>query len=108
MPFHWIVDHEMRRVEMLQFTRALFGLSSLPFLLGGVVRQHLENCRATYPEIVSEIEKSLYLDDLINGGPTVTAAMQVKETVTEIFAQGGFTLHKWYSNAAELHAVSTE
>lgn len=58
---------------MLQFTRALFGLSSSPFLLGGVVRQHLENCRATYPEIVSEIEKSLYLDDLINGGPTVTA-----------------------------------
>ena len=92
----------------MRFTRALFGFFSSPFLLGGVIRQHLENCRATYPEIVSEKEKSLYVDDLINGGPTVRAAMQVKETSTEIFAQGGFTLHKWHSNASELDAVSTK
>ena len=38
MRFHWIADHETRRVETLQFTRALFGLSSSPFLLGGVIR----------------------------------------------------------------------
>ena len=63
MRFHWIVDRETRRVETLRFTRALFGLSSSPFLLGGVIRQHLENCRETYPEIVNEIEKSLYDDD---------------------------------------------
>ena len=107
MRFHWVADRETRRAETLRFTRALFGLSSSPFLLGGVIRQHLENCRATYPEIVSEIEKSLYVDDLINGGPTVGAALQVKETSTEIFAQGGFTLHKWHSNASELDAVST-
>ena len=108
MRFHWIADHETRRMETLRFTRALFGLSSSPFLLGGVIRQHLENCRATYPEVVNEIEKSLYVDDLINGGPTVEAARQVKETSTEIFAQGGFTLHKWHSNAAELDAVSVK
>ena len=107
MRFHWVADRETRRVETLRFTRALFGLSSSPFLLGGVIRQHLENCRAAYPEIVSEIEKSLYVDDLINGGPTVGAATQVKETATEIFAQGGFTLHKWHSNAPELDADST-
>ena len=35
MRFHWIADLETRRVETLQFTRALFGLSSSPFLLGG-------------------------------------------------------------------------
>ena len=54
---------------------------------------------------MSEIEKSLYVDDLINGGPTVGAATQVKETA--IFAQGGFTLHKWHSNAPELDVDST-
>lgn len=68
--------------------RALFGLSSSPFLLGVVIRQHLENCRAMYSEIVNEIEKSLYVDDLINGGPTLEAARQVKETSNEIFTQG--------------------
>lgn len=86
MRFHWIADRETRRMETLRFTRALFGLSSSPFLLEGVIRQHLENCHATYPEIVSEIEKSLYVDDLINGGPTVRAVTEVKETAIEIFA----------------------
>ena len=106
MRFHWIADLGTRQVETLRFTRALFGLSSSPFLLGGVIKQHLENCRKAYPKIVNEIEKSLYVDDLINGGPTVEAAKEVKETSTEVFAQGGFTLHKWHSNAAELDAVS--
>ncbi|XP_074629800.1 uncharacterized protein LOC141887949 [Acropora palmata] len=106
MRFHWIADLKTRRVEALRFTRALFGLSSSPFLLGGVIKQHLENCRKAHPEIVNEIEKSLYVDDLINGGPTVEAAKQVKETSTEVFAQGGFTLHKWHSNATELDAMS--
>ena len=98
MRFHWITDCETRRVETLRFTRALFGLAPSPFLLGGVVQQHLENCREQYPKVVEEIEKSLYVDDLISGGPTIPAARQVKETSSDIFAQGGFTLHKWYSN----------
>lgn len=58
-----------------------------------------------YPEIVSETEKGLYIDDLINCGPTVRAALQVK-TVTKILNRGGFTLHKWHSNATELDAIS--
>ena len=57
---------------------------------------------------MNEIEKSLYVDDLINGGPTVEAPRQVKETTIEIFAQGRFILHKWHSNAAELDAVSVK
>ena len=91
---HWIANLETKRVETLRFTRALFGLSSSPFLVGGVIKQHLENCRRAHPEILNEIEKRLYVDDLINGAPTVEAAKQVKETSTEVFAQGGFTLHK--------------
>lgn len=84
MRFHWIADLETRRVETLRFMRTLFGLSSSPFLLGEVIKQHLENCRKTYPEIVNEIERSLYVDDLINGGPTVEAARQVKEIYRDI------------------------
>ena len=44
MWFHWIAELDTRRVETLRFTRALFGLSSLPFLLGEVIKQHLKNC----------------------------------------------------------------
>ena len=65
-------------------------------------------CREQYPKVVEEIEKSLYVDDSISGGPTIQAARQVKETSSDIFARGGFTLHKWDSNARELDTVNTD
>lgn len=100
--FHWITDLKSKSVETLRFTRALFGLAPSPFLLGGVVQQHLESCRSEEPETVGEIERSLYVDDLISGGPTIEAAKQMKTKATEIFAKASFELHKWHSNAPEL------
>ncbi|KAK3727323.1 hypothetical protein QZH41_006278 [Actinostola sp. cb2023] len=100
--FHWIADLNTRRVETFRFTRALFGLVSSPFLLGGVVQQHLEASRREHSEIVNEIQRSLYVDDLITGGSTVEEAKLIKDTATEIFDKAGFTLHKWHSNATEL------
>ncbi|KAK3742407.1 hypothetical protein QZH41_020716, partial [Actinostola sp. cb2023] len=100
--FHWIADLNTHRVETFRFTRALFGLVSSPFLLGGVVQQHLEASRRDHSEIVNEIQRSLYVDDLITGGSTVEEAKLIKDTATEIFDKAGFTLHKWHSNATEL------
>ena len=57
--FHWISDLETRRVEVLRLMRALFGLAPSPFLLGGVIKQHLETCRATFPRLIQQTEKSL-------------------------------------------------
>ena len=42
LSFHWIKDRDASNVEMLRFTRALFGLVQSPFLLGGTLQQHLE------------------------------------------------------------------
>ena len=66
--FHWFKDLQTKTIEVLRFTRALFGLAPSPFLLGGVIQQHLKNFLTVHPEIVSEIEKSLYVDDLISDG----------------------------------------
>ena len=40
--FHCVVDKHSKKVETLRFTRVLFGLAPSPFLLGGVIQQHLE------------------------------------------------------------------
>ena len=66
--FHWIKDKETSNVEVLRFTRALFGLVQSPFLLGGTLHQHLEIMKERYPSAVEEIKKSLYIDDVITGG----------------------------------------
>ena len=105
--FHWLKDLTTETVEVLTFTRALFGLTSSPFLLGGVIQHLLGSCRSAYPDIVKELERSLYVDDLISGGPTSEKAQQVKSTAIEIFAKGTFELHEWHSNDPVLDSTAT-
>ena len=106
--FHWLKDPNSQTVETLRFTRALFGLTSSPFLLGGVIHHLLDSCRQTHPSIVSEIERSLYVDDLISGGPTSERAKEIKSASQIVFAKGTFELHKWHSNVKELESTVSE
>ncbi|PFX19991.1 Tumor necrosis factor receptor superfamily member 19 [Stylophora pistillata] len=48
---------------------------------------------------------SLYVDDLLSGGPTIEKAKQLKRETTEIFADAKFELHKWHSNRKELQTA---
>ena len=102
MRFHWYKDLQTRVIEVLRFTRALFGLAPSPFLLEGVIKQHLKNCRERYPHETDEILKSLYVDDLIGGGTTTAEAQNLKEAATIVFQEAKFQLHKWHSNEASL------
>ena len=71
--FHWKTS-EHSEVEVLRFTRALFGLMPSPFFLGGVIECHLETWESCMPHLVAELRKSMYVDDLISGKPTVPEA----------------------------------
>ena len=99
--FHWRRP-EHSEIEIYRFTRALFGLTSSPFLLGGVISQHLARWETKHPEIVKELRDGLYVDDLLIGGAMVEEAQIKKQTATEIFNDATFKLHKWHSNAEEL------
>ena len=105
--FHWI-NTETKEIETLRFTRALFGLGPSPFLLGGVIEQHLDTWTPKKPDVVSEIKKNLYVDDLISGGTTVSKAREMKQAATEIFADAAFELHKWHSSVPELESAETD
>ena len=100
--FHWIVDKTAKQVETLRFTREVFSLAPSPFLLNGVIQQHLENLQSRYPDTVNQIRKSLCVDDLISGGPSTDKAKCWKHEATKIFADAKFELHKWHSNEREL------
>ena len=94
--FHWLKDLKTREVEVLRFTRAFFGLAPSLFLLAAVIKEHLHTCKATQSraDLVAEIERSLYVNDLISGSKFVSQALQVKETATEVFNDVRFKLHK--------------
>ena len=50
------------------------------------------------PHLVAELRKSMYVDDLIKGKPTVPEEKKMKEGAIRIFEDAKFTLHKWHSN----------
>ena len=98
--FHWLRD--LHSTQVFRYTRALFGLAPSPFLLGGVIEQHLESWSEKIPQSVAEILRSPYVGDLVSIGPTVTKAKELKCDAVTIFSDVGFELHKWHSNAPEL------
>ena len=100
--FHWLDGKNPLRIRTYKFTRALFGLEPLPFLLCGVIQHHLNTCRADHPDTVAGIERELSVDDLITGGGTVQETEEKKAKTTEIFRQATFHLHKWHSNIPKL------
>ena len=105
--FYWLKDIHSNEIQTFRFTRALFGLTSSPFLLGEVLQQHLETWRPKNPAVVDEISKSLYVDDLVSGATTTAKATTLKNKATEIFQDATFELHKWQSNAEELDNPSS-
>ncbi|XP_046841042.1 uncharacterized protein LOC124435137 [Xenia sp. Carnegie-2017] len=99
--FHWRPNPQAD-VEVLRFTRVLFGLVSSPFLLGGVLETHLDHWKSKAPDAVEALRRCLYVDDIISGGCTVDEERKRKLEAIDILGDATFTLHKWASNAKEL------
>lgn len=56
-------------------------------------------------ELVVELCKSLYVDDLISGKLIVWEVREFKEGVILIFVDVKFRLYKWYLNVVELEEL---
>ena len=105
--FLWINSQHPEEIEEFRFTRVVFGLVQSPFILGATLEKLLEGENRDL-EIVDEIKQGLYVDDLIIGGDTKDTVLEYKEKAIEIFREGGFELHKWHSNLADLETVGTD
>ena len=90
------------QVETLRFTRALFGLSTSPFLHGGIIDQHLRNLQQNFLNEVEEVRRSLYDDCLITGATTVVETQHLKQAAQATFREGRFQLYIWHSNVLSL------
>lgn len=99
--FHWRKS-EHAELEVLRFTRALFGLAPSPFLHGGAIEAHLDAWEEREPEMVAELRRSLYVDNVLSGGRNTSQAQQRKEKAVQIFSDATFKLHKWHSNVKQL------
>ena len=67
-----------------------------------MLQHHLNTNKEKYPKHAEEIQKELYVDDLVTGGTSLQEVREKKEISTEIFEQASFHLHKWQLNVKEL------
>ncbi|KAL5496655.1 hypothetical protein EMCRGX_G012988 [Ephydatia muelleri] len=68
--FLWLEDikNELPRIQVLRFTRVVFGVSSSPFLLNATIKHHIQSYLTRDPQFVTKFEQSIYVDDV---GPTM-------------------------------------
>ena len=74
--FLWVdnIHADLPNLQVLRFTRVVFGVASSPFLLNTTLRYHLEKYRSADREIVDKLERALYVDDVTYGADSVEEA----------------------------------
>ena len=53
-------------------------------------------------QLIEQIRKGLYVDDLIIGADNITSAFQIYSRAKQIMREGGLNLRKWNTNSPEL------
>ena len=90
--FLWLKDPYAENLETIiyRFTRVLFSMNCPPFLLNATLRYHLEQDSPQYPETITKIIRSLYVDDFAGGSYDASTAHQLFSSLENTLNQGGF------------------
>ena len=76
--FHWVSNLELYRIEVNRFSRLVFGLTQSPFILESTLKEHFNNKKIVYPELIENIRNHMYVDDLVSGGNILSKVEVVK------------------------------
>ena len=75
--FHWLENKDLLQVCTLRFTRALFGLG-LPLSFSGEIHSIICTQHANHPKQFEDIERSLYVNDILSGAWAVEEVKELK------------------------------
>ena len=76
--FHWVSNLELYRIEVNRFSRLVFGLTQSPFILESTLKEHFNNKKIVYPELIENIRNHMYVDDIVSGGNILSKVEVVK------------------------------
>ena len=76
--FHWVSNLDLYRIEVNRFSRLVFGLTQSPFILESTLKEHFNNKKIVYPELIENIRNHMYVDDLVSGGNILSKVEVVK------------------------------
>ena len=94
--FLWIDDpsSEVPQIQILRFTRVVFGLTSSPFILNATLKHHVNQYANIDPKFVKEVTRSLYVDDFASSSQDVQSAMKLSLKVKTRLADGRLNMSK--------------
>lgn len=103
--FLWVDDPNVDTpdIRAFRFTRAVFGVSSSPFLLNATIKHHIESFLQVDPCFVRKFLSSIYVDDLVSGAADIDSAYKFYHKSRERLKIAGFKLRKFVSNSQELN-----
>ena len=87
-------------ISIYKFQRLPFGLTCSPFILGAVIKYHIEN-HPLYQDLKQALD-AFYVDDFINSDNNEEKALKTKTQLVECLSSAGMSLCKWNSNSKYL------
>ena len=92
--FDLVNSVESNIIEILRFTKLVFGLTRYSFILEGTLEKLFENYRDSSEELIRIIENDMYADDLETGGNNLEKLKEIKQNSVQLFKKWDFILHK--------------
>ena len=102
--FLWLKDLRKRPPDICvyRFTRVVFGVACSPFLLNATLRHHIDQYKTTQPDLVHQLNRSIYVHDVVLGAETADLAYDICRESKKLLQQGGFNLRKFLTNHEDL------
>ena len=72
------------------------------FILEVTLKEHFDNYKSVYPELIENMRNDISVDALVSWGNTLSEVEVIKQKLIELFAKDRFNLHKWHSNVSLL------
>ena len=99
--FLWLKDAttptaHAENLQEFRFTRVPFGVVCSPFLLAATVQHHLQ---ATDDAITTQLQRDLYVDNLITGTDSAADAVDLYRKAKTTFKSAHMNLRSWSSNS---------
>ena len=102
--FLWVnnIRQDPPEICTFRFARVVFGVSSSPFLLNATIRHHLEQFLSSHADVVQNLLRSTYVDDIVTGAESDDQAFNLYTDAKEILRTGGFNLRKFATSSPQL------
>jgi len=89
-------------LNQYQLVTATYGTAPASFLATRRLNQLASEEASLYPLAAEVISRDMYVEDLVTGSDNLAEARRLQEEIIHNLGKGGFALHKWCANHADL------